>query len=204
MDMPFLVGVLALQGDVPEHLQVLRSLLGEDGAIEVREPDDLARVRAIMLPGGESTTLSRLLDETGLREPLKKRGEQGLAILATCAGLILIAKDVERSPSGRDPVPLSLLDISVKRNDYGRQVESFEAPVDIKGLTGGRFPAAFIRAPRIVRVGKGVKVLSSFHGSPIMVRRGNIWGLTFHPEIGDDWRIHRQFLADAGIPLSIE
>jgi 5'-phosphate synthase pdxT subunit len=193
------VGVLALQGDVPEHLKVLRSIVGSSRAIEIRSVEDLSSVKAIALPGGESTTLSRLLDETGLREPLRERARRDLSILATCAGLILIAREVEKSPHGRDPKPLGLMDVSVKRNDYGRQAESFETNLEVMGLEGGEFSAAFIRAPRIVKVGKSVQVLASIEQEPVMVRSGNLWGLTFHPEIGDDRRIHSYFLREAGI-----
>jgi 5'-phosphate synthase pdxT subunit len=199
MSEPRKVGVLALQGDVPEHLKVLRSIVSTDAAIEIRTVEDLACVKAVVLPGGESTTLSRLLDETGIREPLKARAKKDLSILATCAGLILISTDVERSPHGRDPIPLALLDVSVRRNDYGRQAESFETDVEVKGLEGGEFSAAFIRAPRIVRVGKSVQVLARVGDEPVMVRSGNLWGLTFHPEIGDDRRIHTYFLKEAGL-----
>jgi 5'-phosphate synthase pdxT subunit len=193
------VGVLALQGDVPEHLKVLRSIVGDQRVIEIKTVEDLSHVRAVALPGGESTTLSRLLDETGLREPLRERARKDLSVLATCAGLILISTEVERSPHGRDPRPLALLDVSVRRNDYGRQAESFETNIEVKGLEGGEFSAAFIRAPRIVRVGRSVEVLSSIDREPVMVRSGNLWGLTFHPEIGDDRRIHTYFLREAGI-----
>lgn len=194
-----LAGVLALQGDVPEHREALASILGKEGVIEVRSPGDLARVGAVVLPGGESTTLSRLLDEAGLRAPLTQRAREGMGILSTCAGLILLARSVEGSPHGRDPVPLRLLDVNVRRNDYGRQAESFEAPVEVQGVSGGEFPAVFIRAPRILEVGREVKVLARYAGSPVMVRQQNLWGLTFHPEIGADRRLHAYFLRESGL-----
>lgn len=193
------VGVLALQGDVPEHAAAVERVLGEESVVPVLGPADLLRVSALLLPGGESTTLSRLLDEEGLRAPLKERLEGGLPALATCAGLILLARELEPSPGGRDPETLGLLSVKVRRNDYGRQVESFEAPVDLQGLSGGPFPAAFIRAPRILRVDTGVEVLGSWDGSPVAVRQGNLWGLTFHPELSSDERLHRLFLRSHGL-----
>lgn len=194
-----LAGVLALQGDVPEHREALASVLGKEAVIEVASPADLERVQALAMPGGESTTLSRLLDETGLREPLILRARQDMGVLATCAGLILLAREIEASPKGRDPLPLGLLDVRVRRNDYGRQVESFEAPVPVEGVAGGDFPAVFIRAPRILEVGGQVNVLARYSGSPVMVRQGNLWGLTFHPEIGEDRRLHAYFLRESGL-----
>lgn len=201
MNTPTSVGVLALQGDAPEHLAAFARLVGRDRVLEVRTPEDLTRVGALALPGGESTTLARLIRASGLREPLSVRVRNGMGILATCAGLIIISNDVERSNRGRDPETLSLLDVGVRRNDYGRQVDSFEEELDIDGLSGDRFRGYFIRAPRISRVGEGVSVLSSLRGVPVMVRSSNVWGLTFHPEIGADMRIHELFLRSSGIPL---
>jgi 5'-phosphate synthase pdxT subunit len=192
-------GVLALQGDVPEHLGVLRRLLGSDRAILVDSPKNLEGLQALVLPGGESTTLSELLDATDLRNPIKARARQGMSILATCAGLILIAQRVERSPGGRDPVPMRLLDVTVRRNDYGRQPESFETPLEIDGMEGRAFEASFIRAPRITRTGKSVEILARFDGAPVLVRQANVWGLTFHPELSGDDRLHRSFLRSAGL-----
>jgi pyridoxal 5'-phosphate synthase pdxT subunit len=191
-------GVLALQGDVPEHAKVAARLLGPDRVIEVRAPTQLAGVDALLLPGGESTTLSRLLDDSGLRAPLLERLRNGLPVLATCAGLILLAKEVEPSPRGRDPKSLGVLDVKVRRNDYGRQVESFETTLEVEGL-GRDIPAAFIRAPRILSAGAGVRVLARAKGDPVMVREGPLWGLTFHPEVTGDDRIHAWFFREAGL-----
>jgi 5'-phosphate synthase pdxT subunit len=196
---PGLVGVLGLQGDIPEHFAMARRLVGPGRVREVKGPEDLSGVAALLLPGGESTTLSRLLDDTGLRGPLGERLRRGLPCLATCAGLILIAREVERSPHGRDPVPLGILPVKVRRNDYGRQAESFEAPLAIRGLDGGDFPAVFIRAPRIVSVDEGVEILAHHRGEPVAVRQGRLWGLTFHPEISEDPRVHAHFLREAGL-----
>lgn len=191
-------GVLALQGDVPEHAGVAARVLGTDRVVEVRAPAHLAGVSALLLPGGESTTLSRLLDDSDLRAPLLKRIREGLPVLATCAGLILLATDLEPSPHGRDPTPLAVLDVTVRRNDYGRQVESFETTLDVEGL-GKDVPAAFIRAPRILDTGPGVRVLAKVRGDPVMVRQGPLWGLTFHPEVTGDDRIHAWFFRESGL-----
>ena len=192
------VGVLALQGDVPEHAEVAASIVGPDHVRPVRTPKDLAAVDAVLLPGGESTTLSRLLDHAALREPLLERGHQGLPIMATCAGLILLARELEPSPHGRDPKTLGLLDVKVRRNDYGRQVDSFETRLEVEGL-GKDVPAAFIRAPRILSVGPDVRVLARVREDPVLVREGHLWGLTFHPEVTGDPRLHRYFLTESGI-----
>jgi 5'-phosphate synthase pdxT subunit len=196
--MPGRVGVLALQGDAPEHLETLRQILGADRVREVRTPETLADVEALFLPGGESTTLSRLLDEARLREPLTARISQGFPVFATCAGIILLARDLERSPGGRDPTPLGVLDVKVRRNDYGRQSESFEASLAIEGVAGGDFPGVFIRAPRIVEVGPKASTLARWKDSPVLVRQGGLWGLTFHPELSGDLRLHEAFLRSIG------
>jgi len=188
------VGVLALQGDVPEHVRALEDLLPPGGVVPVRSPDDLRRVVALFLPGGESTTIGRLLGETGLDTAIRTRAAAGLPILATCAGLILIARSIEPSPGGRDPVPLGLLDVEVRRNDYGSQIESFEAPVTVGDLASP-FPGVFIRAPRILRVGPAAEPLATYGDAIVGARQGPIWGLTFHPELSGDPRLHALFLA---------
>ncbi len=193
-----LLGVLALQGDVPEHAEAARGLLGPDRVLEVRSPQDLARVAAIVLPGGESTTLSLLLDRSGLRDPLTERVRAGLPVLATCAGLILLARELEPGTRGREPKTLGVLDVKVRRNDYGRQADSFETTLEVQGI-GKDVPAAFIRAPRILGVGPGVRVLAKVGEDPVLVREGRLWGLTFHPEVTGDPRLLRAFLVDAGL-----
>jgi len=192
------VGVLALQGDVPEHLAAAGGLGGTVRA--VRAPADLATVDALFLPGGESTTIARLLRESGLWEPLARRIADGLPVLATCAGLILLARQLETSPSGPNPPTLGVLDVRVRRNDYGSQRESFEAAVDVVGVGGPPFPGVFIRAPRILEVGPGATVLARRGPEVVGVFQGRLWGLTFHPELSGDLRLHERFLATAAAP----
>lgn len=188
------VGVLAFQGDVPEHEAELGKIVGPENVRAVRTARDLARVHALILPGGESTAIAKLLDQTELRIPLRERIERGLPVLATCAGLILIAQRLEPSPGGRDPIPLGMLDVGVRRNDYGRQKESFEAPVRVDGIPGGEFPGVFIRAPRILEVGKTARAFAWRGDEIVGARSGPVWGLTFHPELSGDPRLLRAFL----------
>ena len=189
------VGVLALQGDVPEHLRALRALIGGAGTLPVRTPADLAGVQALFMPGGESTTIARLIEEAGLWPPLEERIRKGLPILATCAGLILLARELAPSASGRDPPTFRMLDVVVRRNDYGTQRESFEAPVRVDGLGTRSFPGVVIRSPRILAVGPAASPIA-WRGEEIVgVRAGGLWGLTFHPELSGDPRVHRRFLA---------
>ena len=185
-------GVLALQGAFREHREVLDALGVE--AIEVRVPEHLGGLDALFIPGGESTTIGKLLDSSGLREPLHAALTDHLPVFGTCAGLILLADDVcdgdERAPSA-----LGGLDCTVVRNAYGRQRESFEASLAVDGLEGG-FPGVFIRAPVVERVGGAVEVLSVHDGHPVLVRQGAIWGATFHPELSGDLRLHQRFLTE--------
>ncbi len=190
------VGVLALQGDVPEHLKAVEAGAGARRVVPVRRPADLAQVRALFLPGGESTTIARLLHDSGLWEPLGTRIREGLPVLGTCAGLILLAQRLERARSGRDPPTLGVLDVVVRRNDYGAQTESFEEPIRVDGLDGGPFPGVFIRAPRILSVGPAATPFA-WRGEEIVgVRERRVWGLAFHPELSDDLRLHRKFLTE--------
>jgi 5'-phosphate synthase pdxT subunit len=185
------VGVLALQGAFREHREVLDAL-GVD-AIDVRVSRELDDVDALLIPGGESTTMSRLLDTSGLREPLMGRLASGMPAFGTCAGLILLARDVL---DGRpDQIALGALDITARRNAYGRQTESFEAALDIDGLDGAPFPGVFIRAPVVESVGPGVEVLAMHEDRVVLLRQGAIWASTFHPELSGDLRIHQQFLS---------
>jgi len=188
------VGVLALQGDVPEHLRFLRELVPD--VIPVRRAAELDAVDALFLPGGESTAIARLIAEMGLWAPLETRLRAGLPILATCAGLILLARELAPSASGRDPPTFGVLDVRVRRNDYGAQRESFEAPVTVEGLVGRPFPGVFIRSPRILAVGPGAVPIARRGAEVVGVRAGPVWGLTFHPELGTDLRLHRRFLAE--------
>ncbi len=184
------VGVLALQGAFREHAEALRAL--DADVVLVKRPEHLDSVDAIFLPGGESTTIDKLLDSSELRAPLTERLRDGMAAFATCAGLILCATEVV---DGRaDQTPLGVLDVTVRRNGYGRQRESFEAPLDVRGLADGPFPGVFIRAPVVERVGAGVEVLAECDGVPVLGRAGVIWFASFHPELSGDLRLHQLFL----------
>jgi 5'-phosphate synthase pdxT subunit len=187
-------GVLALQGAFREHREVLDAL-GIETA-EVRAPEDLSGVELLILPGGESTTMTKLVDSSGLRPPLAERIAAGMPVFATCAGLILLARAVL---DGRaDQEPLALLDVAVRRNAYGRQRESFEASLSITVLSGGAFPGVFIRAPVIEETGAAVDVLAVHDDHPVLVRSGTVWAATFHPELSGDLRLHQRFLEEAG------
>ncbi|MDO8480422.1 MAG: pyridoxal 5'-phosphate synthase glutaminase subunit PdxT [Nanoarchaeota archaeon] len=181
-----MVGVLALQGDFREHFAVLCKL-GVD-AKEVRTKEDLSRVDGLIMPGGESTTINKLLRRQGLDEEIKRKARIGFPVFGTCAGAILLSKEI----IGDSQQPLGLLDISVKRNAYGAQLDSFEEDIDVKGI--GLVKAAFIRAPLITRVGKGAEVLARYQGNPVLVRQGNLLASTFHPEIEGETKIHELFL----------
>jgi 5'-phosphate synthase pdxT subunit len=187
------VGVLALQGAFAEHAAVLTAL--DAHPVEVRVPADIAGVDALILPGGESTTMSMLLDSSGLRGAIAERLASGMPTLGTCAGLILLATDVT---DGRpDQHGFGVLDLTVRRNGYGRQRDSFETEVEIElgpGHAQVMFPAVFIRAPRITRTGAGVEVLASVDGDPVLVRQGPILAAAFHPELSGDLRLHHLFL----------
>ena len=182
------VGILALQGDVREH----SAALGELGAhvVEVRTPDDLSGVDALVLPGGESTTISLLLQSSGLFDPVAERLADGMPAFGTCAGMILLASEVV---DGRpDQRTFGAVDISVRRNAFGRQVDSFEAELDVAGV--GSMPAVFIRAPFVERVAEGVEVLASVDGHPVVCRSGPVLVASFHPELSGDLRMHELFL----------
>jgi 5'-phosphate synthase pdxT subunit len=184
------VGVLALQGDFAMHAKALERCGVQ--AVEVRKPEQLADVDGLIIPGGESTTLLKLMDEWGFVPALEKFHADGRPIFGTCAGLILLAREVENPRQ----FSLGFIDLAVERNAYGRQRESFEAQGRAT-LDGG--PAAvemvFIRAPRIRRVGPGVETLASHGGEPVMVRQGTVLAATFHPELTDDPTVHRYFCA---------
>jgi 5'-phosphate synthase pdxT subunit len=188
------VGVLALQGDVPEHLRALAGLVPEKSLIPVRRPEDLGDLDALFLPGGESTAIARLLAESGLWTALAHRISDGFPVLGTCAGLILLSRDLAPSVAGRDPPTFGVLDIRVRRNDYGTQGESFEAPLRVQGLGGRSFPGVFIRSPRILGVGADARPVAWLGDEVVGVRSGAVWGLAFHPELAGDPRVHRAFL----------
>ncbi|HEV7524068.1 MAG TPA: pyridoxal 5'-phosphate synthase glutaminase subunit PdxT [Acidimicrobiia bacterium] len=183
------MGVLALQGAFREHAEALTAL-GADVAL-VKRPEQLDSVDAIVLPGGESTTIDKLLDSSDLRAPLTRALRDGLPAFATCAGLILCATEVV---DGRpDQLPLAVLDVTVRRNGYGRQRESFETPLAVRGLADD-FPGVFIRAPVVERVGGDVEVLAEHDGGAVLGRAHSLWFATFHPELSGDLRLHQLFV----------
>jgi 5'-phosphate synthase pdxT subunit len=187
------VGVLALQGDFREHKEALRRLGVE--AKEVRKPEHLLGLKALIVPGGESTTIGKLAREYGLEEAVRQRVEEGsLALFGTCAGAIWMAKEILGYP---EQPRLGVLDVAVERNAFGRQVESFQEEVQVKGL--GPFPGVFIRAPVFRRLGEGVEVLAELGGLPVLVRQGRLLASSFHPELTQDPRLHRYFLELAGL-----
>ena len=180
------VGVLTLQGDFREHLAALKKL-GVEGC-GVRTIEDLEKVDGLIIPGGESTTIANLLEKSGLFSALKERGKNGFPMYGTCAGEILLAKEITNYPNSY----LGLIDITVRRNAYGRQVDSFEADLHIKNI--GAFHAVFIRAPIIEWVGPKVEVLAEHEGIPVMAQQKNILVSSFHPELTNDLRIHEYFM----------
>jgi 5'-phosphate synthase pdxT subunit len=189
------VGILALQGDFAKH-EAAFSALGQETQ-RVRRPDDLPSVSCLVIPGGESTTLTRLVDRVGLRQPICEFAEAH-PVMGTCAGLIMMASataDEEKSDYGVEP--LGLLDCTIARNGYGRQIDSFIADVNVEfiGKSATKFPAVFIRAPRITQVGPEVEVLVKHDNEPVLIRQGHLFGMTFHPELTTDLRIHRAFLS---------
>ena len=183
------IGVLALQGDFLEHELSLRRLGAE--AVEVRLPRDLENVDCLIIPGGESTTMVHLIDLHGLREPVCERAREGMPVWGTCAGMILLASAlVEERPE-----PLGLMDITVHRNAYGRQLQSFQTELPVEALGGEPVTAVFIRAPAVVSMGEGVETLASLpDGTPVAVRQGNVLATAFHPELTTDTRFHRYFM----------
>lgn len=183
------IGVFALQGDVREHLQTLAAL-GAD-AFPVRRPAELERCEGLVLPGGESTTMVRLLRIFDLLGPLRARIAGGLPILGTCAGMILLADRIRDGAPGQET--LGGLDVTVRRNAFGRQVDSFETDLAVTGVEG-EVHAVFIRAPWVEEVGPGVEVLAEAADHPVAVRQGALLATSFHPEVGDDLRLHRLFL----------
>ena len=184
------VGVLALQGAYAAHAACLRALGTE--AREVRTPADLADVDALVVPGGESTTMSMLLESAALFDPLAERLQAGLPALGTCAGMILLGTEIL---DGRpDQRCFGAVDISVRRNAFGRQVDSFEADLPLDDLEGGPFRAVFIRAPFVERAGADVEVLATVDGHPVLCRQGVVTVAAFHPELSNDLRLHDHFL----------
>ena len=183
------VGVLALQGDFAEHIAILKKL-GVEGR-EVRLPHQLETLDGLIVPGGESTTLSRLMSIYDLRQPVAQMAQVGKAVWGTCAGMIMMAHEITEE----DPVPLAIIDIGVHRNAFGRQVDSFEQELNIVGFNDTPFHGIFIRAPAISRVGEDVDVLASLpDGRPVAVQQANLLATAFHPELTNDLRFHQHFL----------
>lgn len=185
------IGVLALQGDVREHMQILTTL-GVD-AVTVKHFEQLESIDGLIIPGGESTTIGKMASRFGLLEPIRRVVREGMPVYGTCAGMILLASSVTEG----DQHLIGSLDVVVKRNAFGRQNESFEHDLDVVGLDEP-FHAVFIRAPWIEKVGSDVEVLASIEDHPVMVRQGNILATSFHPELTRDGRVHQMFLQMIG------
>ncbi|MEU8420555.1 pyridoxal 5'-phosphate synthase glutaminase subunit PdxT [Micromonospora sp. NPDC048835] len=189
------IGVLALQGDVREHVAALAAV-GAD-ARPVRRPEELDAVDGLVIPGGESTTISKLTDIFEMRGPIDKRIADGMPVYGSCAGMIMLATEVlDGRPDQRG---FAGIDMTVRRNAFGRQVDSFEAPVTVAGVPGEPFHAVFIRAPWVERVGAGVEVIGTVTGGPaadriVAVRQGNLLATSFHPELTGDLRVHAYFV----------
>jgi len=182
------IGVLALQGAFREHIEALRKLGVE--AVEVRLPEQLDGLDGLIIPGGESTAIGKLAVKYGLQEAIRRFAASGSPVYGSCAGMILLSNDV-----GRDQPLLDLMDVKVERNAFGRQLESFETDLAVPSLGAERFPAIFIRAPKIESVGEGVEVLAKLDdGTPVAARQGNMLVTAFHPELSNDLRFHRYFL----------
>ena len=186
------VGVLALQGDVAEHIRALRE--SGAGPVAVRRPEELDRVEGLIIPGGESTTIWKLIDIFGLADQLRKRIADGMPVFGSCAGMIMLADRLPDPASGQET--LGGIDMTVRRNAFGRQVDSFERDLDIKGLEGEPYRAVFIRAPWVEEVGPGVEILAADPGASriVAVRQGRALATSFHPELTRDRRIHQMFI----------
>ncbi|MBP8613052.1 MAG: pyridoxal 5'-phosphate synthase glutaminase subunit PdxT [Candidatus Atribacteria bacterium] len=181
------IGVLALQGAVSEHIAMLNKLGVE--ALAVKNAEEIKNIDGLILPGGESTTMGRLITKFNLAPIIKKRINEGMPVYGTCAGMILLAKRIKNN----EQFSLDVLDVTIVRNAFGRQVDSMEIDLDVKGLDSP-FHAIFIRAPVAIELGSGVEALASVNEGIVFVRQGNIFASSFHPELGNDVRIHKMFL----------
>ncbi|MCX6362276.1 MAG: pyridoxal 5'-phosphate synthase glutaminase subunit PdxT [Armatimonadetes bacterium] len=186
--MPVRIGVLSLQGDYLAHAAMLRQLPGIDACL-VRDAGELGRAQGLIIPGGESTTIGKLLDRAGLMEPIQQRARGGMPVYGTCAGLILMAQRIEGTEQHR----LGLMDMLVARNAFGRQIDSFEAAITVPLLGGEPVRGVFIRAPYVVEAGLGVEVLARYDDRIVAVRQGVFMASAFHPELTNDVRMHRLF-----------
>lgn len=182
------IGVLALQGAFREHAKILEAL-GANTRL-VKRDFHLDGLDGIVVPGGESTTMGKLLREYELLEPIRNRAQQGFPVFGTCAGMIVMAKEIQ----GAEEPHLAIMDMEVNRNSFGRQRESFEANLDIPALGSDPFPAVFIRAPHVVSVGPEVKVLCEYHNRIVAAQQNNLLALSFHPELTGDYRLHQHFM----------
>jgi len=192
------VGVLALQGDVSEHLVAMRNTMGQMNisgeVIEVKRKDGLKGLDSLVIPGGESTAIGKLIAKYGIDSEIKNLADKGIPIMGTCAGLVLVAKEGDEEVVKTGQSLLGLMDIKVKRNAFGRQRESFEAELEMDVLGKEPYPAVFIRAPAIDAVRNGVDVLARFESKIVMARQNNILAVAFHPELTKDSRLHEYFL----------
>lgn len=189
---PTHVGVLALQGAFAKHVSMLQECDANLNVVEVKTPAQLSNVDALVIPGGESSTISKLLDLNQLRDPIASRIADGMPVFGTCAGLILLAGDVLDGRS--DQASFGALDMRVRRNGYGRQLDSFETDLDVVGLETS-YRAVFIRAPKVEGFGASIEVLASVDEVPVLVRSGSVLASSFHPELTGDVRLHQLFLA---------
>lgn len=184
------IGLLALQGAFREHRAAVRALGAQ--TVDVRQPETLADCDGLIIPGGESTAIAKLMALYGFHAAIKACFNQGMAIFGTCAGAILLASEIEGALP--DQIPLGLMDVAIRRNAYGRQVASFETVLPFAGAEGGEVRAVFIRAPRFGRIGKGVEILSVHNDEPVALRQGRLLAVAFHPELTNDRRVHKYFL----------
>lgn len=183
------IGVLAIQGSVVEHLEILEKCGAQ--AVLVKKLEHLNKAQALILPGGESTTIGKLLKRFGLGSEISKRAKAGMPLYGTCAGAILMAKEILND---QPEYSLNLMDVGIERNSYGAQLDSFITELNIPVLGKQKVPAYFIRAPKITRVGKNCEVLAKVSEDPVLIREGNLLISTFHPELTEDTRVHRYFL----------
>ncbi|HVK05033.1 MAG TPA: pyridoxal 5'-phosphate synthase glutaminase subunit PdxT [Armatimonadaceae bacterium] len=187
------IGVLALQGDFQAHARAIEAAGGT--ATEVRTPEQVAAVDGLILPGGESTTIGKLMARYGIDSAIRDASAAGMPIYGTCAGMILLAREIAHGAERGGQPTLGLMDIAVARNAFGRQVDSFEADIHAPGVTsGGAVRGVFIRAPYVERVGEDVEVLGRYQDRIVLVRQGNLLASAFHPELTGDTRLHRYFL----------
>ena len=194
------IGIIAIQGNIEEHIEAMRAALVQAGReaeiVKIKHKGIVPTCDALILPGGESTTLGRLMQREGIADEIKKVVRAGVPVMGTCAGLVLLAKHGDEQVEQTKQPLLELMDIRVNRNAFGRQKESFECQVDFKGSP---FNAVFIRAPCITEAGKGVEILSRYGGIIVAARQKNMLALAFHPELTDDLRIHHYFLGMPGL-----